>query len=405
MSTEREDWKQLGERLAEARKLAGFTQEEVAALLGLSRVALSYIETGERPVSIPLLQRLAEIYRQPLAFFLGRAEPKAAHLAELLYRAAGGASLPAKARAGIADFLNFLDAYADLLEEMDEELPGRRISPYRLVDGYTTDQDIRRKAEEVRDYLGLRLAPITDLQALLEAEGVVMYYAPLGEDLEVTISGAFVNHERLGFAILINSETSLGRQAFTLAHEYAHALFHSQRNFLVGCPSKVRDAKEYVADRFAAEFLVPTAALRKVMEHLRRPKKIADPEIVIHLQRFFNVSYQAMLVRLRHEQCLSEQDYHAFLRISPVAYAERLGYQPAPEEYGKCEERALRRYPHLFVEAVKQAYQRGILTPSAAAELLRVSLDEAMDVLTPPRLQADAKRIREATTEWGAIVG
>jgi len=405
MRTEREYWKQLGEHLANARKLAGFTQEDVAALLGLTRVALSYIETGERPVSIPLLQRLAEIYRQPLAFFLGRAEPKAVRLAELLYRAAGGNHLLAKARAGIADFLNFLDAYADLLEEMEEELLGRATSPYQLVEGYTTDQDIRRKAEEVRDHLGLRLAPITDLQALLEAEGVVMYYAPLGEDLEATISGAFVNHERLGFAILVNSETSLGRQAFTLAHEYAHALFHSQRNVLVGCRSKVRDSKEYFADRFAAELLVPTAALRKVMEHLRLPKRITDAEVVIHLQRFFNVSYQALLVRLRQEQSLSEEDYHAFLRISPVAYAERLGYQPAPEEYGRREERVLRRYPHRFVEAVKQAYQRGILTPSAAAELLRVSLDEAMEVLKPRGLQADAKHIREATTEWGAIVG
>jgi Zn-dependent peptidase ImmA (M78 family)/transcriptional regulator with XRE-family HTH domain len=405
MATEREDWKQLGERLANARKLAGFTQEDVAALLGLSRVALSYIETGERPVSIPLLQRLAEIYRQPLAFFLGRVAPKAADLAQLLYRAAGGDNLLAKTRAGIADFLNFLDAYADLLEEMEEELPGRRIPPYQLVEGYTTDQDIRRKAEEVRDHLGLRLAPITDLQALIEAEGVVTYYAPLGEDLEVTISGAFVNHERLGFAILINSETSPGRQAFTLAHEYAHALFHSQRNFLVGCRSKVRDSKEYFADRFAAEFLVPTAALRKVMEHLRLPKRIVDPEIVIHLQRFFNVSYQAMLVRLRHEQSLSEQEYQEFLRISPIAYAERLGYQPVPEEYGRREESALRRYPHRFVEAVKRAYQRGILTPSAAAELLQVSLDEAMEVLKPHGLQADAKQIREATTEWGTIVG
>lgn len=404
METEREDWRQLGERLAEARKLAGFTQEDVATLLKLNRVALSYMETGDRPVSLPLLQRLAEIYQQPLAFFLGKAAPKAADLTQLLYRAAGGDDLPAKARAGIADFLSFLDAYADLLEEMEEELPGRGASPCQLTEGYTTEQDIRRKSEEVRDHLGLRLAPITDLQALLEAERVVMYYAPLGEDLGVTISGAFVNHERLGFSILINSETSPGRQVFTLAHEYAHALFHSQRNFLVGCRSRVRDAKEYFADRFAAEFLVPSAALRKVMEHLRLPKRIADPELVIHLQRFFNVSYPAMLVRLRQERHLSERDYQELLRFSPVAYAELLGYQPAPEEYGKREDGLRRRYPRRFVEAVKQAYQRGILTPSAAAELLNISLDEAMEVLQPHRHRADAKQIREATTEWGAMV-
>lgn len=352
-----------------------------------------------------MLQRLAELYRQPLAFFLGRAEPKASNLAQLLYRTAGGNDLPAKARAGIADFLNFLDAYADLLEERGEELPGRGISPYQLIEGYTTDEDIRRKAEEVRDKLGLRLAPITDLQALLEAEGVVMYYAPLGEDLEVTISGAFVNHDQLGFSILVNSETSPGRQVFTLAHEYAHALFHSQKNFLVGCRSRIRDPKESFADRFAAEFLIPTAALRKVMEHLRLPKKIVDPETVIHLQRFFNISYHAMLVRLRQERSLSEQEYQDLLRISPVSSAELLGYQPAPEEYGRRADSPLRRYPCRFVEAVKRAYQRGVLTPGAAAELLKISLDEVREVLKPRRPRADTKQIREATTEWGAMVG
>jgi len=37
----------------------------------------------------------------------------------------------------------------------------------------------------------------------------------------------------------------------------------------------------------------------------------------------------------------------------------------------------LERYPERFIEAVRKAHQRHILTPSSAAELLRVSLDAA----------------------------
>ena len=54
--------KNLGTRLKEAREYVGLTQEEVAKLLGVSRVIITNIESGSRKVSAEELSKLAKIY-------------------------------------------------------------------------------------------------------------------------------------------------------------------------------------------------------------------------------------------------------------------------------------------------------------------------------------------------------
>ena len=52
----------IAARLALARKQAGLTQGQVAAILGLSRPSVSEVEAGRRNVSAPELAKLAEVY-------------------------------------------------------------------------------------------------------------------------------------------------------------------------------------------------------------------------------------------------------------------------------------------------------------------------------------------------------
>ena len=52
----------LGARLKEAREYRGFSQEEVAKCLGISRSAISLIETGARRLDILELKKLAKLY-------------------------------------------------------------------------------------------------------------------------------------------------------------------------------------------------------------------------------------------------------------------------------------------------------------------------------------------------------
>ena len=65
------DRRAMGERLRQAREYLGFSQEEVAKYLGISRSALSNIETGQRKVDALELKKLASLYKRPVTHFTG----------------------------------------------------------------------------------------------------------------------------------------------------------------------------------------------------------------------------------------------------------------------------------------------------------------------------------------------
>lgn len=62
MSKKIEDREKLGERLQEERKYRGYSQQEIADYLGISRSSVSLIESGERKIDSIELQNLADFY-------------------------------------------------------------------------------------------------------------------------------------------------------------------------------------------------------------------------------------------------------------------------------------------------------------------------------------------------------
>jgi transcriptional regulator with XRE-family HTH domain len=69
-----DDRKSLGARLRDAREYLGLSQDEVARTVGLSRSAISLIESGQRKVDTLELKKLAEIYQRPVSDLTGEVE-------------------------------------------------------------------------------------------------------------------------------------------------------------------------------------------------------------------------------------------------------------------------------------------------------------------------------------------
>ena len=63
-------YREFLDQLRAARLEAGLTQVEVAAKLGKPQSWISKCERGERRVDIVELERLANLYRRPLSYFL-----------------------------------------------------------------------------------------------------------------------------------------------------------------------------------------------------------------------------------------------------------------------------------------------------------------------------------------------
>ena len=61
----------LPSRLRDARTLAGLTQKQAAAILGVHRPTISQIESGQRRVSTEELQRFAKAYDVSASWLLG----------------------------------------------------------------------------------------------------------------------------------------------------------------------------------------------------------------------------------------------------------------------------------------------------------------------------------------------
>lgn len=64
------DYKEIIDRLKEARVGAGFAQQEVANKLGKPQSYISKIESGERRLDVAELKNLAKIYKKSVGYFV-----------------------------------------------------------------------------------------------------------------------------------------------------------------------------------------------------------------------------------------------------------------------------------------------------------------------------------------------
>lgn len=137
--------------------------------------------------------------------------------------------------------------------------------------------------------------PPVNIVGLAEALGIKVWEKPMP-----TFSGMVmpddINGGRSGYSIYVNSEDSLNRRRFTIAHEIAHYLLH--RNKYTGSfkddrmyrSPGVSSASEAEANRLAADLLMPRRLIRKLLA-----EGISDPYLMANQ---LQVSSDAMQVRL-----------------------------------------------------------------------------------------------------------
>ena len=111
MSNEQEQWRQIGDRLRQAREYLELKQEEAAEAVGLSRSALSLIENGRRKVDAVELSKFAQVYGQSIEALTGVADtPPLPENVHALARAA--TELSDEDRDELLRFAQFLQARA-----------------------------------------------------------------------------------------------------------------------------------------------------------------------------------------------------------------------------------------------------------------------------------------------------
>lgn len=181
------------------------------------------------------------------------------------------------------------------------------------------------QAARLRRMLGEDDNSPVDIFALAQSiDGLTIVYYPMGENL----SGMCIKGQSDNKLIAINSAMTLGRQRYSLAHEFYH-LFYDD-NLVSVCAKKINAGREVErdADMFASYFLMPDVALHELAEKITKQRQEKEMSLndVIRIEQYFRVSHQATVYRLMHTPYLSDETGNDYLCKSVRNRAETLGY-------------------------------------------------------------------------------
>ena len=364
----------IGEKIKSLRESEALTQEEIAVKVGVSKEFISMVESGKRNPSLEVLSKIASVFSKEASYFM---DTKREDFALALRTA----EVDEKDKEEIRKFKEFCEDYYFLEEATGEILhpiaPIYPDPPSSILSNFSqTYQYSEKLALDERRRLSLGEEPIRDIFLLMETQGVRVVRMNMEES---PVDGAFIYSRDKGAFMLINSSQSKGRQFFTAAHEYCHYLKDREK----GCPicqvitngsGEPKKPIERIANLFAANFLMPEASVSKLVSLYAKNR--LEAKEVVQLKRYFGVSYQAMLYRLKDLRFIRRPKLQELLETDPAKVEEALfGFT---EESVKEPERLSERYCKLAV----QAYTERTISFEKLAELLKLDLVELKERLS-----------------------
>lgn len=222
---------------------------------------------------------------------------------------------------------------------------------------------LSNKARDLRERLGEDADSPLDIFAIVQnIEDLTLVFYPLSKN----ISGACYKGEDSKL-ILINSNMSVGRQKFSLAHELFHIYYDDDEMATRVSLSEIGsgDRKEREADQFASYFLIPQYALKKIISN-KMNKKLSLDE-VIKLEQYYGVSHQAMLYRLLDENFISKDERDS-MQSGIITKAARLGYDTRLY-YPSSEEEKIHCYGY-YINRAENLLEEDLISIGKYEELL-----------------------------------
>jgi Zn-dependent peptidase ImmA (M78 family)/DNA-binding XRE family transcriptional regulator len=288
-------------RLRDLRKHSHLSQGELARRLGLDTSMISRWEKGERKPSLEQVFALARAFGVSVDYLLHAKE-------NIHFQFRSKKTLQSEEKSSIKRAL--VDAeqqihYLHTVYEMSEKIP----EPFLLNVSFSYEH-LKQIGRQIRDTLKLNLRITFDeLKQALAEHNVHVFQWSLPKDM----SGLSYRDSLAG--IFINRNHSTERRLFTLAHEFAHLLFHLGKNShqtMVSLISSFRDTVEKEANAFASEFLVPddvfVGIIKKFGDNVRRI------EVIDFIAQHFNVSREAVFYRLAEKGIIKWEEKHKYFR-------------------------------------------------------------------------------------------
>jgi Zn-dependent peptidase ImmA (M78 family) len=293
-----------------ARERAGLSLEE--ATQRFPRIA--DWEQGASFPTYPQLEQLSDLLKLPIAVFFFPTPPNVPAIRET-FRTLPDVEfehLPSRVRILLRKAKALQLNLAELTQGRN---PAARLITRELVGGANTT--VEQLAATVRDYLGVSLEQ--QVQWSDDEEALKRWRSALFDVGIFVFKDAFRIEEFSGFClfdeefpiIYVNNSSTKTRQIFTLFHELAHLIFHtsgidtltdSYVSHLQGDAQRI----EVLCNRFAAEFLVPTAVFNAAVRGREESEALAE-----ELAARFHVSREMIFRRFLDRGAIDEARYIA----------------------------------------------------------------------------------------------
>ena len=365
----------VGTRLRGAREAAGLTQTAAATDLRVARTTLIAMEQGQRRIRTEELQHLARLYGTSVNAVLRR---EAVHI-DLVPRFRKLPTSNDESAERAAHLLTDLVRAEVELENLLGVARTRNYPPARpLLPG-----DVRLQAEndatELRQWLGLGLAPVRDVMSLLELDlGVRVYVRPL----DGRVSGLFAYDDGVGACILLNANHPRERQAQTGAHELGHLMSHRQTPNVCRFDQCDDSREERYANAFGRAFLTPARTVTVRFQDITAGASRFTRRHVILLAHALGVSREAMVRRLEELDLVKRGTWAWFEDNGGITneHARRVLGEPtatADPDGGNAQRPVSLRLGLLAAEA----HSRELLSEGQLARLLRLDRVELRKML------------------------
>jgi Zn-dependent peptidase ImmA (M78 family) len=312
-----------------ARERARYSLESVAVKFKKDVSVIEKWESGEDFPTYSQLEKLAEIYKRPLALFFFPEPPLEAEEKQE-FRTLPDFEIENLA----ADTIYALRQAKAMQLSLQEINNGINPSTKKIFQDISVSSrdDLRILAEQIRNYLNVTLE---EQLTWNDQETALKKWRSAVEEAGIFIfKRSFKQREISGFCLIdiefpiiyLNNSTEKSRQIFTIFHELAHILL--QTNGITKSDDRyinsLKGENKYIeifCNKFAAEFLLPNHVFSEIIRETIVNVNDND-KVISKISSDYKVSREVVLRKLLDNNLISQKEYT--LKVSEW-YSEQVG--------------------------------------------------------------------------------
>lgn len=291
-----------GDRLKAARLYNAMTISDVAEKAGISKQAISQFETNKSEPKLETMIAIATTLGFPRSYFYGRDKEKVV-VGDTYFRSL--AATTNKERLAQIERVKLLVKIIGVIKEYID------FPELRLCDTKEMEQiDIEKLADSIREAWGLDDRPILNIIDEMERNGIfVSSIFTNGHNIDAYSQVEMIDGNPVAVVVLGSDKENAFRRNFSAAHELGHLLLDDYYNISDLTKLEYKEMEDTM-NRFAAALLVPKEIFQKDL--MTNSKK--ELNLYIQLKRKYHVSAAALIVRARHLELITQNQYQYLMK-------------------------------------------------------------------------------------------